>query len=251
MEILVYVYIFIAGLCFGSFYNVVGLRVPIKKSIVRPRSSCTRCQRKLSPIELIPLISYLSLRGKCKGCQTKVSSIYPTMEVITATLFTISPIVVGWSKELLVAWLLISLLVIISISDISYTLIPDKILLFFGILILIVRSFLVPLDPWWDMFLGAGIGFSLLLFIAIVSKGGMGGGDIKLFAVLGLFLGWKGILLTLFISSLYGGVIGGVALLMNAITRKQPIPFGPSIALGAITTYFVGDHLLSWYTQYI
>jgi leader peptidase (prepilin peptidase)/N-methyltransferase len=242
-----YIYLFVLGLLFGSFYNVVGLRIPRRLSIIKPRSHCTKCDRTLKATELIPVLSYLYQKGKCAQCGTKISPIYPLIEIITATLFTISPLVVGWSKELLIAWSLISLLVIISVSDIFYKLIPNKILLFFLAIIIFIRTLFIPFTPWWDPLLGSFLGLLLLLLIALVSKGGMGMGDVKLFAVLGLFLGWKGIILTLFFSSIFGMFIGGIALLVGLIKRKEPIPFGPSIAVGALTAYFFGAKILEWY----
>lgn len=246
MEILYYIYSFMIGLLLGSFYNVVGLRVPKKKSIVFPSSHCTSCQRKLTPFELIPVLSYMLLRGKCKTCGGRVSKIYPLVEISTATLFTISPMVVGWSKELLIAWALISLLVIIFVSDMAYMLIPDKVLIVFGAYFIIIRLFM-PLDPWWDVYLGAAIGFVIPLILAIVSKGGMGGGDIKLFAVLGLVLGWQGILLAFMFSSFYGAFFGVIGLLTGKVKRGVPMAFGPYIVLGTLTTYFFGEKIIWWY----
>jgi leader peptidase (prepilin peptidase) / N-methyltransferase len=246
MELILYLYVFILGLLLGSFYNVVGLRVPQGKSIAFPASHCTNCKQKLTPIELIPVLSYVFLGRKCRRCKTKVSPIYPIVELTTALLFTISPLVVGWSKELLIAWALISLLIIIFVSDITYMIIPDEVLLFFGVLFIALRLW-IPLDPWWDAILGATIGFCLLLLIAIVSKGGMGGGDIKLFAVLGLVLGWQGILLTFLLSTFYGAVFGGIGLAIGKVQRGKPMAFGPYIVLGALTTYFFGNTIINWY----
>ncbi len=119
MGVILHGYLFLVGLALGSFYNVVGLRVPINQSIVAPRSSCPKCERKLSVLELIPVFSYLFQRGKCKGCSSRISPIYASVEIVTALLFTISPFLVGWSTELLIAYGLISLLVIIFVSDLN------------------------------------------------------------------------------------------------------------------------------------
>lgn len=232
----------------GSFYNVVGLRVSKGDSIIFPPSHCTHCNRKLTPLELIPVFSYLLQGGKCKGCKMRVSPIYPLVEITTASLFTITPLVVGWSKELLISWALISLLMIIIVSDIVYMVIPDKVLLFFGAVFVFLR-FWQPLQPWWDSVLGAAIGFGLLLLISIVSKGGMGGGDIKLFSVLGLVLGWQEILLTFLISIFYGAFFGGIGLIIGKIRVGEPMAFGPYIVLGTLTTYFFGPKILDWYLQ--
>lgn len=123
---------------------------------------------------------------------------YPFVELSTAILFTLAPLFVGWSAEIVVSWTLISLFVIIFVSDVHYMVIPNRILLFFAPLLLIERITLAPLTPWWDSLLGSAIGFMTLFLIALVSKGGMGGGDIKLFAVIGLALGVKLTILAFF-----------------------------------------------------
>lgn len=239
-------FFFIYGLVFGSFYNVVGLRVPKKESIVSPPSHCTVCDRRLTAIDLIPVFSYVFLRGKCRGCGTKISVIYPLMELVTGVLFALSFYYLGFSIELAVALLFISMLVIITVSDIAYMLIPNKILLPFGISIALLRI-VSPLAPWWDSFLGATVGFLVLLLIAIVSKGGMGGGDIKLFFVIGLVLGTKLALFTLFLAALIGSIVGIIHLRRTRQGRKTPIPFGPSIAAAAVISYFYGNLLVGWY----
>lgn len=126
------VFLFVYGLVLGSFFNVVGLRVPLKQSIVSPRSACPTCGHQLKPYELIPVISYLLQGGKCRGCQSRISPIYPFFELLTGILFATSPLVIGWSSELVIALTLISMFMIIIVSDIHYMLIPDKILIWFA-----------------------------------------------------------------------------------------------------------------------
>ena len=138
------------------------------------------------------------------------------------------------------------MLVIITVSDIAYMLIPNKILLPFGVGIVGLRLF-NPLTPWWDSFLGAAVGFLVLLLIAIVSKGGMGGGDIKLFFVIGLVLGTQLTLLTLFLAALIGSMVGILHLRRTGQGRKTPVPFGPSIAAAAVICFFYGSELVGWY----
>jgi leader peptidase (prepilin peptidase)/N-methyltransferase len=128
--------------------------------------------------------------------------------------------------------------------------IPDKILIWFTGIFLLERIFL-PLTPWWDSLLGAVTGFVLLLIIALVSKGGMGGGDVKLYALLGFVLGFKLVLLSFFLSTLFGAVIGGLAMLFKIVKRKQPIPFGPFIAAGTLTAYYWGSDLIDLYLQFL
>lgn len=246
MAIVLSTFFFLYGIVLGSFYNVVGLRVPKKESIVSPPSHCTACGRRLGVIDLVPLFSFLLLKGKCRGCAARISPIYPFMELLTGLLFVLSYWMLGFSMELVIALLLMSLLIIITVSDIAYMLIPDKVLLPFGILLLVLRLW-IPLTPWWDSLLGAAVGFLILLLIAVVSKGGMGGGDIKLFFVIGLVLGTVHTLLTLFLAALIGSIVGLVFLKRTGQGRKTPIPFGPSIAAAAIIVYFWGTPIVSWY----
>ncbi|WP_332689523.1 prepilin peptidase [Halalkalibacter lacteus] len=247
MMVLIFIYIFIIGITLGSFYNVVGIRVPVGESIVRPRSHCTACNRDLGALDLVPVFSYLVLRGRCCGCKQMISPLYPFTEFMTGVLFVASFIVFGWTWETVVSMLLMSLLAIIFVSDLRYMLIPDKVLLFFFPLFLLLRVTVAPLDPLWDALVGVALGFTLLLAIAIISQGGMGGGDIKLFAVLGLVLGWQGVLFAFFFSCFYGAIIGGIGLVIGKLERRKPIPFGPFIVLGTITAYFIGSSLIEWY----
>lgn len=248
MEFVLLLLFFIYGLVFGSFFNVVGLRIPKGESIVRPPSHCTVCDRNLTVKDLVPVFSFIFLKGKCRGCGTKIHWVYPVMEFVTGILFAFAYYQLGFSLELVVALLFISLLVIITVSDIAYMLIPDKILLFFLIPLIVLRVF-EPLNPWWDSVIGAVVGFGVLFLIAVVSKGGMGGGDIKLFFVIGLVLGWVPTLLTLFLASIIGTVIGIISLRRTKQGRKTPISFGPSIAIAAIIAYFYGELLVDWYVN--
>lgn len=248
MEIVITILLFLYGLIFGSFFNVVGLRVPKGESIIKPPSHCTVCNRNLTVVDLVPVFSYLFLKGKCRGCGTKIHWIYLIVELGTGLLFALAYYQLGFSVELIVAIFFISMLVIITVSDIAYMLIPNKILLFFLIPLIIGRIF-SPLTPWWDSLLGAVVGFGLLLLIAVLSKGGMGGGDIKLFFVIGMVLGLVPTLLTLFLASIIGTLFGMIALKKAKKGRKTPIPFGPSIAIAAIISYFYGEALVDWYVK--
>lgn len=248
MSIVWVILFFIYGIIFGSFFNVVGLRVPKKESIVSPPSHCTACNRKLRTLDLIPIFSYMALRGKCRGCGQKISPMYPLMEFLTGALFAFSYYHIGFTYELVIALLFVSLLVIITVSDIAYMIIPDKVLLPFAIAFLILR-WIIPTSPWWDSLLGAAVGFVVLFLIAVLSKGGMGGGDIKLFFVIGLVLGTINTLLTLFLASLIGSVVGIYVLKKTGKGKKTPVAFGPSIAAAAVLSYFFGADFVEWYQQ--
>lgn len=241
--------VFLYGLILGSFYNVVGLRVPVGKSIVKPRSACSLCDHQLTAVDLIPVVSYIFLKGQCRKCGSRISPIYLVTELMTALLLLYTYLYFGLTMNFLIVILFISMLIIIVVSDLTYMLIPDKIVLFFLPLFIIVRT-VEPLTPWWDSILGAAAGFFLLLIIAIASKGGMGGGDIKLFGVLGFMMGTKLVLLTFFLSCVFGAVIGLVLLIFGIVKRGKPMPFGPYIAMAAITAYFHGGELIHWYLQF-
>ncbi|WP_306418547.1 A24 family peptidase [Bacillus sp. AFS076308] len=215
-----------------------------------PRSACPTCGHQLTPFELIPVLSYMLQKGKCRGCQSRISPIYPTFELLTGLLFTLAPYVVGWSGELIVALTFISMFIIITVSDIHYMIIPDKILIWFAGIFLLER-FMWPLTPWWDSLIGVVTGFLLLLIIAVVSKGGMGFGDVKLYALIGFVIGFKLVLLSFFFATLFGAVIGGLALLFRIVKKRQPIPFGPFIAAGTLTAYFWGWDLIDFYFNHL
>jgi len=244
----VYLYTFLVGITFGSFFNVVGMRVPNKESIVHPRSSCPHCHTVLSWKELIPIVSYVWQRGRCRNCESNISLFYPAFEALTGLLFVFSLYKIGFELELVVALTFVSLLIIITVSDLSYMLIPNRILLFFFILFSIERM-LIPLSPIYDSLLGSFVGFALLYVIAVISKGGMGGGDIKLFAVIGLVLGTKDVLLAFFIATIVGTLFSLFGMISKKLTRKSAIPFGPFISLGALVAYFYGDSIIQWYVQ--
>lgn len=216
---------------------------------MRPRSACPKCDHTLTARELIPVLSYMMQRGKCRVCRTGISPLYPVTELATALLFLYAYLSFGLTAEFFIGILFISLLLIITVSDLAYMIIPDKILLFFAALFIIGRVFW-PLSPWWDSLLGAAVGFFLLLLIAILSKGGMGGGDIKLFTVIGFVIGTKAVLLTFFLSCAFGAFIGLFLLFFGIVKRGKPMPFGPFIAVAAISVYFYGDRIIVWYFSF-
>lgn len=241
---------FIFGLLFGSFFNVVGLRVPKKLSFITDRSYCPTCKQQLRAPSLIPVLSYLLQGGKCKECQTPIAKLYPVIELLTAILFAFSYYKIGFQPELITAILFISMLMILFVTDMNYMLIPNKILLFFLPLFIIMRI-ITPLTPWYSPLIGASVGFLLVAIIIIVSRGGMGGGDMKLFGVIGIVLGFPKVLLAFFLSTLIGAIIGGMLLLLKVIERKQPIPFGPYIIIATLITYFFGEPVIDWYFSLI
>lgn len=248
MEIFYIILFFLFGAVFGSFFNVVGIRLPKDESFTNDRSYCPNCKKVLHWFELIPIISFVVQRGKCRNCKQRISPIYPLVESLTGLLFAFSYIKIGFSWELVIALLLVSMLMIILVSDIRYMIIQNKILLFFLPFFIIMRL-IKPLDPWWSPIAGAAAATLLLALIIIVSRGGMGAGDMKLFGVLGIVLGLQNVFLAFFLACLIGAVVGMLLIGLNIIKRKQPIPFGPYIVVAALIAYFYGNELIDWYFQ--
>ncbi|EAX47870.1 peptidase A24A domain protein [Thermosinus carboxydivorans Nor1] len=242
-------FIFILGLIIGSFLNVCIYRLPLGASIVTPPSHCFACGTRLKFWDLIPVISYIALRGRCRYCGAAFSLRYLLVELLTAFLFTWCFQVTGLGPELIKALIFISFLIVVAFIDYDHQLILDKVLIWLGGAGVFINLGL-GFTGLTDMIAGSLLGGGLLLVIAIASRGGMGGGDIKFAACLGLWLGWKLTLLALFLSFLLGGVGGIVLLTLKRKGRKDFIPFGPFLALGAFFAGLYGWQILRWYFQH-
>ncbi len=236
MEIIIFIWMFIIGAIFGSFYNVVGLRIPINESIITPASHCPRCQHKLTGIELIPILSYFIQKGKCKNCREKISIIYPIFESLCGLLFALAYLSFGFSKELIIALTFISMLIIIVISDINYLIIPDSILLIFGILLVGEISLFYGFETLVKALANGTLSFLLMFALKkfgdfLFKKESMGGGDIKLMFIIGMVISFPMSILAIFLASFIGLPI---ALAIMKKNSTHILPFGPLLALGAI-----------------
>ncbi|SEK50852.1 type 4 prepilin peptidase 1 Aspartic peptidase. MEROPS family A24A [Carnobacterium iners] len=240
---------FIYGLVFGSFFNVVGLRVPNGTLFAQTRSYCDTCQRTLTWKELIPVWSFLRQRGRCKKCKEKISLLYPIMELATGLLATITFYQYGWSEQTFLGLLLIALIIPITVSDIAYRKIPNKLLLFFTPLFILLRI-LYPQPSFWISLLGASLAFGLVFVIILLSNGGMGAGDLKYFTLLGFIFGPVLFLLLFFVATLYGAVTGMLIMKLKSGNRKMTIPFAPYIGLAALTIFYFGETILQWYLSF-
>ncbi|MBI3592053.1 MAG: prepilin peptidase [Nitrospirae bacterium] len=254
---------FIFGLIVGSFLNVCIYRLPRDISIVRPSSACPACNTPIKPWDNIPILSYLLLIGKCRNCGERISIRYPVVELLNGVLYlsVLEHFGTGWHLPILFA--LVSAMVVITFIDLDFQIIPDIVTLPGIVIGLIGASFLLP-DPFTPLLhysitpsfpivgfknsiAGLFLGGGLFYLIAILSRGGMGGGDIKMMAMVGAFMGWKAIFLTTFLGSLTGSLVGIFLMIFKGKGRKTKIPFGPFLALGALITLFFGADILRWY----
>lgn len=229
-------FFFILGTIMGSFYNVVGLRLPNGESIISPPSHCPKCNHRLKATELIPIISFVLQKGKCKNCKDKISWYYPVFEFISGILFGLAYLSFGLTPQLVIVITFISMLLIIIVSDIHYMIIPDEVLLFFSILLALEIG---EINGWMALLsrLLSGVGAFVCMFLLkkigdfIFKQESMGGGDIKLMFVLGLTLEFPIALLSIFVGSLVGLPISLLFLKKNS---EHIVPFGPYLAIGAI-----------------
>lgn len=239
---------FLLGVVVGSFLNVVITRLPRNKSLVTPASHCPVCGSPIRWHDNIPILSFLWLRGRCRGCRARISWRYPAVEAVTAWLFWLAAWRIGWQVELILVWLFLSALVAITGIDLEHQLIPDRITLP-GIVLGFLANLLTHQVSWTDSLIGIFVGGATFFVIILVSGGGMGGGDMKLGAMIGAFLGWRLTVLTIFFAVFLGGAIATGLLLTGVRRRKDPVPFGPFLALGSVVNLFWGDTILLWYLR--
>lgn len=239
---------FIFGLIVGSFLNVCIYRIPRKISIIKPSSFCPACGNTIKLWHNIPILSFILLKGKCAYCGSKISFRYPLVEILNGILYVLSYLSFGLTAYLIFILIFISSMIVVSFIDLDFQIIPDQIsipLIFIGFIFsLLSHHYTGFVSDFKESLIGIVVGGGSLLIVSIVSKGGMGGGDIKLNAAVGAFLGWKSALLTIFIGSLIGSIVGMIILKK---TGNRKIPFGPFLSIGALICLFSGEKILSWY----
>ena len=236
MEIYYTALFFIFGTLFGSFYNVVGYRLPRGESIAYPPSHCPKCGHRLSPIELIPIFSFLFQKGKCKNCSVKISWFYTIFEFLTGLLFSICYLVFGLTIDLVIALTFISMLLIVIISDYQTMTIPDELLIFTGLVLIVELFYKNGVNGLVDSIINGIIMFMIMLSMKLIAdkifgRESMGGGDIKLMFLYGLILGWPTSCMSICLASFIGLP---VSLIMMKKTHNHEIPFGPFLAIAAI-----------------
>jgi len=238
------------GLCIGSFLNVVIYRVPIGQSIVTPPSRCRKCGYQLQWYDNIPVLSWLFLRGRCRKCGVGVSMQYPIVELITGALFVLVIWMTPPGPLLATRLILVCILIALFGIDLEHQILPNVITLP-GIAIGVLLSLIAP-PGWKDALVGVLLGGGVLYAIAGAyylwrREEGMGMGDVKMLAMIGAFLGWKAVLVTLVLSSFAGAIIGVALMAAQRGTMKFALPFGTFLAIGAIVSMFVGEPLVAWY----
>ncbi|MFH1509747.1 MAG: prepilin peptidase [Candidatus Nealsonbacteria bacterium] len=240
------IFIFIFGLIVGSFLNCVIYRLEQGISFLRGRSFCPKCNHSLNWTDLVPILSYIFLGGKCRYCKEKISPQYPIVELITGTLFLSVFLMSGSVFEILFNSIIVSLLIIIFIFDLKHYIIPDRIV-YLAILVSLVWLIYIKADILTTIYaLLSSFGFFLL--IALVSKGKwMGVGDVKLAFFMGLFLGWPNVLVALFLAFLLGSIVGVFLMLNRKKSFSSEIPFGPFLVSGTLMAFFEAENLINWY----
>ncbi len=262
-EILIPAAVFVFGAMIGSFLNVCIYRIPRDESLVFPASHCTGCGAPIRFYDNIPIISWFLLIGKCRHCKSPISFQYPMVELLNASGFLYLYVKYSLTVQTIFYGLFFSALVVITFIDLHHRIIPDLISLP-GIGIGLSGSFLIPMffpsstrileipPRFLDALFGTALGFGIFYFIAKISpkifgQEGMGGGDIKLIAMIGAFLGWQKMLLTIMLGSLAGSIVGIFLMIFFRKGRKYAVPFGPFLSLGALISLFWGTHLIDWY----
>ncbi len=252
-ETLLLVYLALTGLCIGSFLNVVIYRLPLGQSLVSPGSRCPKCGYVLRWYDNVPVVGWALLAGRCRQCRAPISAQYPMVEIITALLF----VLVAWLTP--VGPLLVSRLILVAILvalfgiDLEHQILPNSITLP-GILVGLLFSLITP--PGWQAalmgaVLGAGILYGIAAaYFAVRREEGLGMGDVKMLAMVGAFLGWKAVLVTLVLSSFSGAAIGLALIASQRGGMKLALPFGTFLALGTLAAMLVGDPLIAWYAGF-
>lgn len=245
-------YLGIGGLAVGSFLALVADRLPRGEPIVATRSHCAYCGKVLTWWELVPVLSYLGLRGRCSRCRARIPLRLPLVEVGTGLLFLLVGLRYGLSPATAVSLAYVSLLIVISLIDLQEKLILN-VLVYPGVALALAAAPLAPwappgaLEAWGSALLGGGVGALLLLGVYLASRGGMGAGDVKMAGLVGFMAGFPLVLVSLFVGVVAGGLVGLALLLLRLKGRKDAIPFGPFLALGATAGLLYGPAILDWY----
>jgi leader peptidase (prepilin peptidase)/N-methyltransferase len=248
------VILIIFGAIVGSFLNVCIVRLPKEKSVITPGSHCPHCNHPIKFYDNIPLISYLLLRGKCRYCKRSISAQYPLVEGITAAGSFLLFLRYGLSGSYLFYFSFVSALIVMTVIDLYHQIIPDVISIP-GIGVGLLGALIVPYITFFNSLMGILLGGGSLFVVAtlyqwLFKREGMGGGDVKLLAMIGAFLGWEAVILTVLLSSMVGSITGIIIMVLKGKDFKYAIPFGPFLSLGAVISLFYKNEIISWYFQF-
>lgn len=255
LSIMIIAFVAIIGLCFGSFLNVIIYRLPNNMNIAYPPSHCTSCGYKIKWYDNIPVISYIILGGKCRNCKEKISIRYMLVEILTSVLVLACYFVFDLSVMFVLASIAIMIYICIAFIDIKHYIIPDSLNIILGIIGIASLFFKmehgsITID-WIDRLIGLGVGFLLLLifvlFEKILKKEVIGGGDVKLIIVTGLFLGWQLLLLGIFIGSIVACIVEIPLSFNKSLREEHRLPFGPYLVIGFVVSLLFGLSILNWY----
>jgi leader peptidase (prepilin peptidase) / N-methyltransferase len=251
MSVFFDVFFTVAGAAVGSFLNVLICRIPEGKSIVYPSSHCPKCSHPIRFYDNIPIISYLVLRGRCRDCREKISLRYPLVEVLTALMSFLLFWKFGLSTKYLFSFIFTAALIVITFIDLDLQIIPDVITLPGIPLFFLAAVFFMDvkvMEALLGILIGGGCLFAIaFLYELITKREGMGGGDIKLLAMMGAFLGWKSLFFILFASSLLGAVVGISTMIAKGKDMKYAVPFGPFLSAAAVAYLFVGVDVMEYF----
>jgi leader peptidase (prepilin peptidase)/N-methyltransferase len=241
------------GACIGSFLNVCIYRLPRRESLMWPASHCTSCGRTLAWYENVPVLGWLALRGRCRTCGSHISIIYPIVELITAVIFVAGYLIYGWTPLLAARLLFACAMIVLFVIDLQHQILPNVITVP-GIVIGFVLSVVMP-PGWLSSLIGIVVGGGVLFAIMEIyarARGfeGLGMGDVKMLAMIGAFLGWPLMLLTLVLASFAGSVVGVGMMATRRGGMQTALPFGTFLAVGALVAAVVGDPILTWYMSF-
>lgn len=242
------IFIAIIGLCIGSFLNVCIYRIPREESISFPPSHCTKCSHKLQWYELIPVFSYIFLKGKCKNCKEKISIQYPLIELSNAILYVLVFLKYQYSLDTIKFMVLVSFLIVIGVIDLKTKFVYNSTMILMGIVavIFLITDYAKLKSFPMDNILGGILGLVIIGLIVFITRG-MGEGDIEIAAISGLFLGLKGEVFMLFFAVILGGIVGAIILIVKRKSGKTEMPFGPFLATAAIIAIFYGNFIINEY----
>jgi leader peptidase (prepilin peptidase)/N-methyltransferase len=241
------------GLCIGSFLNVCIYRLPRRESLMWPASHCTSCNRELAWYENVPVVGWAALRGRCRTCRAPISAVYPVVELLTGAVFVAGYLIYGWTPLLAARLLFACAMIVLFVIDLQHQILPNAITLP-GIAAGFVLSFALP--PGWlssliGLVAGGGVLFAIMEAYAR-ARGfeGLGMGDVKMLAMIGAFLGWQLMLLTLVLASFAGSVVGVGLMAARRAGARTALPFGTFLAVGALVAAVAGNEIVDWYVGF-